>query len=132
MVRSSNSESLTAYQAHSSEIFSIAVAAQWAVTASGDSSIKVWDVKAQGHPLAHTFENAHRLGAHHVVVNIDNGPTVAASSGFGQELIAWDLENRKEIVRRTASGTVFKSPILIRRLFGKSNNRRFSNPHLVV
>jgi len=128
MVGPSICDCLTAYQAHSSEIFSIAVTASRAVTASGDSSIKIWDVKAQEHPLAHTFENAHRLGAHHVVVNIENGATVAASSGFGQELVAWDLENGKEIVRRTASGTVFKNTILIRRLFRKFNNRWFIKP----
>jgi hypothetical protein len=87
-----------------SEIFSIAVASTRAITASGESSLKVWDAKAADHPLIHTFADAHPLGTHHVVVDIDNGGTSAASSGFGQELVTWDLTEGKEKVRLKSRG----------------------------
>jgi WD40 repeat protein len=97
-------------EAHSSEIFSITVTSTRAITASGDSSIKVWDAKSQGHPLIHTFVNAHHLGAHHVVVDVDAGGSMAASSGFGQELAVWDLLEGKEKARLDPAGYCF--PIL--------------------
>ena len=62
-----------------------------AITVSGESSVKLWDTKSPEHPLVHVFENAHCLGAHHVVVDVDNGGCTAASSGFGQEIATWDL-----------------------------------------
>jgi len=102
----SNVDSLI-HEAHSSEIFSIAVTSTRAITASGDSSIKIWDTKTQDHPLIHTFTNAHRLGAHHVVVNADNGGTTAASSGFGQELVVWDLLEGKEKARLDPTGCLY-------------------------
>jgi superkiller protein 8 len=94
-------------EAHSSEIFSIAVASTRAITASGESSIKIWDTKSQDHPLIHTFINAHSLGAHHVVVDVDNGGSTAASSGFGQELVVWDLTEGREKARLDPSGWCF-------------------------
>ena len=86
-------------EAHSSEIFAIAVTTTRAITASGENSLKVWDTKSQDHPLVHTFSNAHPLGAHHLAVDVDNGGRIAASSGFGQELVVWDLAEGKEKVR---------------------------------
>lgn len=73
-------------------------------------------MRQQEHPLIHTFKNAHRLGAHHVAVNIETERPLAASSGFGQELVTWDLEAGKEVIRRTASGTPFNVSFLILRL----------------
>jgi superkiller protein 8 len=72
---------------------------------SGDKTVKVWDAKAQDHPLLHTFQDAHRLGAHHVVVDINSGGTVAASSGFGQEVVLWDLAECKEKLRLNPKGS---------------------------
>ena len=69
------------------------------ITASGESSLKVWDAKSPEHPLIHTFSDAHPLGVHHVVVDLDDGSTTAASSGFGQELVIWDLVEEKEKLR---------------------------------
>ena len=94
-------------EAHSSEIFSIAITSTRAITASGESSIKIWDTKTQDHPLIHTFANAHHLGAHHVVVDVDNGGTTAASSGFGQELVVWDLLEGKEKARLGPTGCLY-------------------------
>lgn len=57
--------------------------------------------------MIHTFANAHRLGAHHVVVNADNGGTIAATSGFGQELVIWDLLEGKEKARLDPTGRLY-------------------------
>lgn len=64
----------------------------------------MWDAKDTEHPLIHTFENVHPLGAHHVAVDIDNGGNTAASTGFGQELIVWDLNEGKEKARLKPGG----------------------------
>ena len=77
----------------------MAVTATRALTISGESSLKFWDTKSQDHPLIHTFADAHPLGGHHVTVDVDNGGTTAASSGFGQELVVWDLMEGKEKLR---------------------------------
>lgn len=92
------------WQAHASEIFSIAVTSSQVVTASGDPSIKIWDTRSQEHPLIYTFAKAHPLGAHHVTVDVDNGGSTAASSGFGQEVVIWDLLQGKEKSRITPNG----------------------------
>jgi hypothetical protein len=80
-----------------------------AITASGESSLKVWDTKSQEHPLVHTFTNAHPLGAHHVVVDVDSGGSTAASSGFGQELVTWDLLEGKQKAKLEPICTSFLS-----------------------
>ena len=54
----------------------------------------------------HTFANAHPLGVHHVAVDIDNGGTTAASAGFGQEVIVWDLTEGKEKARLKPGGNL--------------------------
>jgi WD40 repeat protein len=99
-------------QAHSSEIFSIAITPTLAVTASGESALKLWDAKSQEHPLVYTFSNAHPLGAHHVVVDIENGGTTAASSGFGQELVIWDLIAAKEKVRLSPGNDILPTRLI--------------------
>lgn len=57
--------------------------------------------------MIHTFENAHRLGAHHIAVDLDNGGNTAASTGFGQELIVWDLNEGKEKAQLKPGGILF-------------------------
>jgi hypothetical protein len=80
-----------------------------AISASGEASLKVWDTKSQEHPLVHTFANAHPLGAHHVVVDVDNGGGTSASSGFGQELATWDLLEGKQKAKLDPICTYFPS-----------------------
>jgi len=47
------------------------------------------------------------------VVDVDNGGSTAASSGFGQELVTWDLLEGKQKAKLDPSGTSFLS---VRRL----------------
>lgn len=89
--------------AHSSEIFSLAVTPSRVISASGDPVIKIWDAKSE-YPLIHELADAHRLGVHHLAVDIDNGGTTIASAGFEHELALWDLQEGKERVRVKPEG----------------------------
>lgn len=42
-----------------------------------------------------------------MVVDVDNGGRTAASSGFGQELVVWDLTEGKEKARSDPLGQCF-------------------------
>jgi len=75
--------------AHLADIFALAVTPTYIITASGDSSIKLWNTISPDHKLVHQFPVAHRLGAHHVVVSQEG--QIAASAGFAGEIIIWDL-----------------------------------------
>lgn len=97
-----------------------------AITASGEASLKVWDAKVGDHPIIHTIANAHPLGAHHVVVDLENGGTSAASSGFGQELVIWDLTEGKEKVRLKPEGISLS--FLIYRVSNHFRFRRYRIP----
>ncbi|KAF8533740.1 WD40-repeat-containing domain protein [Trichophaea hybrida] len=85
-------------QSHVFDIFGLAITPSYVITVSGDSNIKLWDTGSQDHTLLHQFPGAHRLGAHHVAVNTATGK-LAATGGFGGEIVLWDLENLKEIHR---------------------------------
>jgi len=56
--------------------------------------VKVWDAKDAEHSKVHQFDDAHRLGIHHVVVS-SNG-NVAATAGYEGGLNLWDLEGMKK------------------------------------
>lgn len=71
---------------------------KYVLTASGDSSIKLWETGNPEHILAHEFRGAHPLGAHHIAVNRNTG-TIAASVGYSGEIVLWDLENLKQLHR---------------------------------
>jgi superkiller protein 8 len=76
------------------------VTSSYVITVASDSSVKLWDIGSPEHPLVHEFSGAHPLGAHHVVANTATG-TRAASSGFGGEIILWDLEKLEQQYRIT-------------------------------
>ncbi|RPA90640.1 WD40 repeat-like protein [Choiromyces venosus 120613-1] len=87
--------------AHPSDIFSIAVNPEYAISAGGDSSIQVWSLHQPGHPLVHKFENVHSLGVHHLATNKDGG--FAASAGFDGTINIWDLKTFS-LVKQVAKG----------------------------
>ncbi|QSL64814.1 hypothetical protein MERGE_002116, partial [Pneumocystis wakefieldiae] len=70
--------------AHIADIYALAVTSELALTISGDSYLKIWDVDSHYHPLIHTFNPSHKI---------------AASSGFLGDIIIWDLNEFKEIIR---------------------------------
>lgn len=57
--------------------------------------MKLWDTVLDEHPLVHTFARAHPLGVHHITVSRDG--QIAASAGFGGEILLWDLQKLKGI-----------------------------------
>ncbi|TGZ85573.1 WD40 repeat-like protein [Ascodesmis nigricans] len=81
---------------HSFDIFGIASTSSHIVSVAGDSNVKVWELATPKHPLAHVFNGAHRLGAHHVAASTAVTEPLAATAGFAGEIIIWDLENMKE------------------------------------
>lgn len=86
---------ISSYEAHPSDIFTLAVTSKYLISASGDSNVKLWDIVSPDHPLVHSFTNAHPLGVHHVATSKDG--KVAASAGFGGETSLWDLQEFKQI-----------------------------------
>lgn len=79
--------------AHVTDIFSLAVTPTQLVTASGSSAIKVYSTTEPDFPLVQTIERAHKLGCHHLATS-RNGE-VAASAGFGGEVIIWSIKEEK-------------------------------------
>ena len=49
------------------------------------------------HSLLHTFKDAHKLGAHHVTADVNGSSGKVVTSGFGQELCAWDLQTNQQV-----------------------------------
>jgi superkiller protein 8 len=81
-------------QAHTTDIFSLAVTPTQILSASGASSIKVYSTTSPDVPLAQTITGAHKLGCHHIVTS-RNGH-VAASAGFGGEVKIWRISESGE------------------------------------
>ncbi|KAK6336034.1 superkiller [Orbilia blumenaviensis] len=77
--------------AHESSIYALGVTADYTLTGSGASAIKLHSTKDATHPLVHTFTDAHKLGCHHIAVSRTGKRAVSA--GFEGSLKIWDLEN---------------------------------------
>jgi superkiller protein 8 len=73
--------------AHRIDIYSLAVTPTQIISASGESSLKVYSTKEPDFPIAQVLKSAHKLGCHHVVTSIDGRR--AASVGFGGEAKIW-------------------------------------------
>ncbi|KAG5520154.1 hypothetical protein PMAC_001230 [Pneumocystis sp. 'macacae'] len=85
--------------AHIADIYALAVTSEFALTISGDSYLKVWDVDSQNHRLIHTFNVGHKIGGHSISISKSCHGFIAASSGFIGDIIIWDLKEFKEITR---------------------------------
>ncbi|KAI9753247.1 MAG: hypothetical protein M4579_005260 [Chaenotheca gracillima] len=82
--------------AHTTDIFSLAVTPIQIISASGASSIKIYSTTEPDFPLVQTLERAHKLGCHHVATS--RGGKKFASIGFGGEVKLWSLgENERWI-----------------------------------
>ncbi|KAF2085975.1 WD40 repeat-like protein [Saccharata proteae CBS 121410] len=80
--------------AHPTDIFALAPTRTALLTASGSSSIRIYDTTSPDFLLAQTLENAHKLGCHHLVTSKDGKK--AASAGFGGECKIWREEEGGE------------------------------------
>ncbi|CCU78349.1 unnamed protein product [Blumeria hordei] len=81
-----NSKTIT--DAHATDIFTLAVTRSHILSASGASSIKVYDTTDSEYPLSRTLTGAHPLGCHHIVTSRNGNRAVSA--GFGGEAKIWD------------------------------------------
>ncbi|EPS37047.1 hypothetical protein H072_9347 [Dactylellina haptotyla CBS 200.50] len=81
----------TIENAHHSSIYALGVTPQYTLSGSGASAIKLHSTSDPEHPLLHSFDNAHKLGCHHISVSKQGKRAV--SSGFEGSIRIWDLEN---------------------------------------
>ncbi|KAF3170445.1 superkiller [Orbilia oligospora] len=77
--------------AHESSIYALGITADYTLTGSGSSAIKLHSTKDAAHPLVHTFIDAHKLGCHHIAASKTGKRAISA--GFEGSLKIWDLEN---------------------------------------
>ncbi|KAF2490760.1 WD40 repeat-like protein [Lophium mytilinum] len=77
----------TADKAHPTDIFALAATPTTLLSASGSSTIRIFDTTAPDFPLTQSIENAHKLGVHHLVTSKDG--KVAASAGFEGTVKVW-------------------------------------------
>lgn len=74
--------------------------------------MKLWDITSPEHPLIHTFAKTHPLGVHHVAASRDG--KIAASAGFGGEIVLWDLQELESI--GSIAGTFWSKRYLARQI----------------
>ncbi|KIX94476.1 uncharacterized protein Z520_09862 [Fonsecaea multimorphosa CBS 102226] len=81
-------------EAHTTDIFALAVTQTQILTGSGESSIKIHSANEEGFPIAQILKDAHKLGCHHISTDRETG-TRAVSVGFGGEVRIWKYEEGK-------------------------------------
>ncbi|KAF2759438.1 WD40 repeat-like protein [Pseudovirgaria hyperparasitica] len=77
----------TIEDAHATDIFAIAPTKTHLITASGGSSLRVYDTQSPDIPLVQELKGAHKLGCHHLATS-KNGKK-AASAGFEGKVKVW-------------------------------------------
>ncbi|KAG9257730.1 WD40-repeat-containing domain protein [Emericellopsis atlantica] len=77
----------TVDNAHTTDIFALATTSKAILSASGSSTLHIYDTTDPTFPLKQSISNAHKLGCHHICAS-RNG-RVAASAGFGGEVKLW-------------------------------------------
>ncbi|KAI1002746.1 hypothetical protein K3495_g5457 [Podosphaera aphanis] len=76
--------------AHTADIFALAVTPSHIISASGGASLQITSTTTPDTPRAQTLSGAHKLGCHHIATS-RNGK-YAASAGFGGEVKIWSLD----------------------------------------
>jgi len=84
----------TVENAHSkaSDIFAVAPASTQLLSASGSSTINVYDTTQPDFPLVQTLDKAHLLGIHHLVTAREDKARRAASAGFEGKVRIWSQD----------------------------------------
>jgi superkiller protein 8 len=72
-----------------SDVFAIAPTSTQLLSASGSSSINVYDTAQPDFPLIQTLDKAHQLGIHHLVTAREDKARRAASAGFEGKVKIW-------------------------------------------
>ncbi|KAH0844646.1 hypothetical protein AYO21_02029 [Fonsecaea monophora] len=81
-------------EAHTTDIFALAVNQTQILTGSGENSIKIYSATEEGFPIAQILKDAHKIGCHHISTDRSTG-TRAVSVGFGGEVRIWKYEEGK-------------------------------------
>ncbi|OAL36915.1 hypothetical protein AYO20_03684 [Fonsecaea nubica] len=81
-------------EAHTTDIFALAVTQTQILTGSGENSIKIYSATEEGFPIAQILSDAHKVGCHHISTDRSTG-TRAVSVGFGGEVRIWKYEEGK-------------------------------------
>lgn len=71
--------------AHITDIFALAAGPTTLISASGSSTLHIYDTTSPTPPLAQSLPDTHKLGCHHLAISADG--RVAASAGFGGEVV---------------------------------------------
>jgi superkiller protein 8 len=72
-----------------SDVFAIAPTSTQLLSASGLSSINVYDITQPDFPVIQTLDKAHKLGIHHLVTAREEKARRAASAGFEGKVKIW-------------------------------------------
>lgn len=74
---------------NASDIFAVAPTSTQLLSASGASSINVYDTTKPDFPIIQTLDKAHPLGIHHLVTAREDKARRAASAGFEGKVKIW-------------------------------------------
>jgi superkiller protein 8 len=74
---------------NASDVFAVAPTSTQLLSASGSSSINVYDTTQPDFPVIQTLEKAHPLGIHHLVTAREASAKRAASAGFEGKVKVW-------------------------------------------
>lgn len=85
----SNEDANPVFQAHPSDIFSLATTPTQILTGSGQASIKIFSTNNDDFPIDQSLSDAHKLGVHHLATSKDG--MRAVSAGFGGEAKIWNF-----------------------------------------
>jgi len=75
-----------------SDVFAVAPTSTQLLSASGSSSINVYDTTQPDFPIIQTLEKAHPLGIHHLVTAREGKARRAASAGFEGKVKIWNQD----------------------------------------
>ncbi len=77
---------------NASDIFAVAPTNSQVLSASGSSTINIYDTTKADFPVVQTLEKAHSLGIHHLVTARDDKSQRAASAGFEGKVKVWSQD----------------------------------------
>jgi superkiller protein 8 len=75
-----------------SDVFAVAPTSTQLLSASGSSSINVYDTTQTDFPVIQTLDKAHPLGIHHLVTAREEKARRAASAGFEGKVKIWSQD----------------------------------------
>jgi uncharacterized protein (DUF2147 family) len=75
---------------NASDVFAVAPTSTQLLSASGSSSINVYDTTKPDFPVIQTLEKAHPLGIHHLVTAKEDKARRAATAGFEGKVKIWN------------------------------------------